>query len=49
MKLSKLVGLEPVSIAVSSKNVESLAKGSTKGEGQGALYQLNWTLASSSV
>ncbi len=48
MKLSELVGLVPVVIAVGSKKIENLVKGSKWGE-HGEATQPNWTLPSSSI
>ncbi len=48
MKLSELVGLVPVVIAVGSKKIENFVKGSKWGE-HGEASQPNWTLSSSSI
>jgi hypothetical protein len=48
MKVSELAGLVPVVIAVGSKKIENLVKGSKWGE-HGETSQPNWTLSSSSI
>jgi len=48
MEISELLGLVLASIAVGSKKIENLVKGS-KWREQGGTSQPNWTLSSSSI